>query len=213
MKVLERIQDGRDDVGAAADRFGEDDVGLRAGDKIVRPRDEIVEAAAEAAACDLQGLETLRAERVRIDQVGALVIRDDPDALAVRDPMLCELQDRRRLSGAEKAADNDETDWLRLCLRHADSQRTRSAILPSPARHSSSMAAVSSTAVLSTSADHSTRSASRSRVPSSNGNRARANGSATRTVRCTRELTSACSRTWSRASALASGRGPANRAR
>ena len=68
-RSFERLHDGGDQVGATADRLGEDDIGTLLRFQLADLVDQVVEPAAEAGAGDFLDGEALRAQAVRIDQI------------------------------------------------------------------------------------------------------------------------------------------------
>jgi hypothetical protein len=96
-------------VGAAADRLGDEDVRAGAGGKPLRGVDQRVEAAAEAAAGDLLDREAVRGQHGGVDEADALVVRDQADAAAVAMQCLRQAQDCGGLPGPQEAANHDVT--------------------------------------------------------------------------------------------------------
>ena len=103
----QRIADRGPQVRAASHRLGDEDVRPRLGVQPVGRVHQGVEPAAEAAAGDLLHRESLRAGDRGVDQADALVVGDQPDPLALLRQEPREPDDRRRLAGAQKAADHD----------------------------------------------------------------------------------------------------------
>ena len=118
VKCAERFQDGRRQVGAAADRLGQDDIGTLDGREFADDAHQIVELAAETRAGHLADVEALRSERHRVDQSERLIVGDDADAKSAIGVMLSQLADQRRFAGPEKTADHQVSQSLhhRLAL-------------------------------------------------------------------------------------------------
>jgi hypothetical protein len=106
------VGDGGDEVGAAADGFGDEDFRARGGGETIGGFHEGVEAAAEATARDFLGGEAFRAEHGGIDEFLALVIGDETDALAAGGEALGEEGDGRGFSRSEESSDHEVTSLL-----------------------------------------------------------------------------------------------------
>ena len=113
----QRIRDRRDEIRAAPDRLGDEDVGPRRVGELLCGICERVEAAAETTARDLLRRKALRAQHRRIHEFAALVVRDETDAQPLRGEMLRDRGDGGRLSRSEEAADHHVAG---LGLRIAD---------------------------------------------------------------------------------------------
>ena len=77
VEPAQRPVDRGDEIGTAADSLSEQDVHRPLREQPVRFGDEVVEAAAEAAARDLRRRQAEAAEDRGVDEVLALVVRDD----------------------------------------------------------------------------------------------------------------------------------------
>ncbi len=109
VQVAQRLHDGGDEIGAAADRLGEDHVGPLAGLQTADLGDQVVEAAAEAGAGHFLDGEALGTQARGIDEVLRLIVGDQADALAALHVVTGQPAEGRRLAGAEEATDHYET--------------------------------------------------------------------------------------------------------
>jgi len=105
--ALERIADRCAQVGAAADRLGDEHLGRHVLGQAARRVDQRVEAAAEAPAGDFLHREPARGHHRRVDQPDALVVRDEADAAALSVEILGESQDGGGLPGTEESTNHD----------------------------------------------------------------------------------------------------------
>ncbi len=103
MVELEGLQSGGGDVGAAPHGFGEDDVGGM-GAEAVGGLYEVGEAAAEAAAGHLAGVESAGAYKARVGEVGALVVEDGGGADAAGLEQACGGEEEGGLTGSQESA-------------------------------------------------------------------------------------------------------------
>ncbi len=108
VEVLQRLDNGSDQVGATADRLGEDDVGTLVGFELADPVDKFVESAAEASPGHFLDGKALRAQAGGIDEILGLVVGDDADFLSSGLVEACETRQRRRLARTQKTADHDK---------------------------------------------------------------------------------------------------------
>src|SRR5262249_5286782 len=100
----QRAKRGGNDIGATADGFGEDEIGL-VGGEAAGGGDEVGEAGAEASSGDLIAIEAGGAGEVGVNEVVALVVENGGDAhAALLQKARCG-QDKRGLARAEESAD------------------------------------------------------------------------------------------------------------
>ena len=108
--LLEGADHGGLQVGAAANRFGQDHVG---GDTLLQGREcpqQIGVTAAKTAAGHLDYGELVVFEQCGIDQLVALVVGHQPYPLAAGGKFLGSCEQQRGLAGAQKAADQDQRE-------------------------------------------------------------------------------------------------------
>src|SRR4051812_12038366 len=82
VQILQRLQDGCDQVCTAADWLGEEHVGSLVALELADLGDEIVETAAETGAGNLLDGKALRTQALRIDKVLCLIIGHKADRLS-----------------------------------------------------------------------------------------------------------------------------------
>lgn len=107
VESTEGVGDSGDEVGATADGFSDENIGAGSGGEIIGGIDEGVKPATEAPPGDFLRGETLGAEHGGIDEVHALVIRDEADAFALGGERLGEFGDCGGFAGAEESSDHD----------------------------------------------------------------------------------------------------------
>jgi hypothetical protein len=98
---------GGSKVGAAADRLGEEYIGVRIARELFRRVREGIEPAAETSAGDLLHRIAVRFHHGCIDESVALIVRDQAHPSAPRRQVVRQAQHRRGFSGSKKAADHD----------------------------------------------------------------------------------------------------------
>ena len=119
------VGDGGGQVGATADRFGDEDLGPGGEGEALGGLDQRIEPAAETAAGNLLRRKTLRPEHRRVHQVAPLVVGDQPDPQAlVREPA-GKLADRGRFASAEEATDHDVAGLGRASRRGGSRGRSK----------------------------------------------------------------------------------------
>ena len=85
--------------------------------QLVRRLNQRIEPAAKTAARDFLRREPLRAQHRRVHQVAALVVGDEPHPHPLPRQPRRQLADRRRLAGAEEAANHDIPRLARAASR------------------------------------------------------------------------------------------------
>ena len=107
------------EVGATADRLGDEYLGAAPLGQPVRRLDQRVEPAAKTAAGDFLGREPLRAQHGRVHEVASLVVGDEPHAQPLPGQPRRQFGHRRRLAGAEESPDHDIPRLARAAGRPA----------------------------------------------------------------------------------------------
>ena len=107
-ELFNRADDRRHEVGTTPHGLRQDHIRpLGRGEPFDRVH-QFVEVAAKARPGHFTDVEPLGAQRVRVDEVGGLIVGDDPDFQAPIHVAPREPAERGRLPGAEEAADHDE---------------------------------------------------------------------------------------------------------
>ena len=109
-ELLQRPHDGGDEISAASDWLGENNIGAGGLFELPDGLGEFVEIAAEASARNFANVEALGSQTVGIDQIGRLVVGDDADFLAAALIVAREAGDGGRFARAEEAAEHDEAN-------------------------------------------------------------------------------------------------------
>ena len=102
----QRIRDRRHQIGATADRLGDEHLGTRGGGQLVRSVHERVEPATKTAARNFFRSEPARAEHFRVHQFAALVVRDKADLQPLMGQVLRQPHHGDCLARAKEAADH-----------------------------------------------------------------------------------------------------------
>jgi len=102
--------DGGDQVGATTDWFGQQHVGAFVDGKLLDGAGEFVEVTAEAGPGDFSHAEAVRAEGLRVDEIGGLIVSDDADLLALVLIHLRKSGDGGGFARAEEAPDHHVFD-------------------------------------------------------------------------------------------------------
>jgi len=105
------IGDGRHEIGATADRFGNENIGPGRCGQLPRRIQQGIEPATETASRDFFRGETTGTQHCGIDQAPALVISDQPHALALGGNPLSQPRYGGSLASSQKATDHDVTGF------------------------------------------------------------------------------------------------------
>ena len=113
-QMSQRINDRSHQIGATANRFRQDDVGLPVGAQLGRRVDEIIKLAAEAGPRHFAYVESLGPERVGVNQAVGLIVGHEPHAQTLIGVMPSEPGNGGRLAGTEETTDHKEA-----CAMHS----------------------------------------------------------------------------------------------
>jgi hypothetical protein len=102
--LLKRQHDGRDQVGAATDRLGQQKIGSAGIGQTISGCNHFVKTAAKTRAGDFTHGKSLSSQILGVDEISGLIVGDDPHRLAGINVTSCDLTDQSRFSGAKESA-------------------------------------------------------------------------------------------------------------
>src|SRR5262245_48862536 len=107
--MLDRLHDCGDQIGATADRFGQDHVRRFGLLKTADGREQIIELTTEAGAGNFFDIEAPLPQSVSVDQIRRLIIGHNPDSKPFLNITASQTTESSRLARPQKTSDHQKT--------------------------------------------------------------------------------------------------------